>query len=92
MHIHIMELYILSTALSAALAQSVDRPSQAVGSSNPRVVCCDCRHALLVVDKHVFWEVFKSDSEFISDPNFELLVYFSLWGSLLIYKEVYCPH
>jgi len=45
----------------------------AIDSENLRVGCCAiCRQALLAVDRHVFWVIFKSDFEFVSDPNLEL--------------------
>jgi len=47
--------------LSTVVAQSVDRLHMAVDSGNPRVGCCAvCRQALLVVNRHVFWAIFKS--------------------------------
>ena len=61
-------------------------------NGNPRVVCCAvCQQALLAVDRHIFWEIFKSDSKFVSSPNSELLVFFSSWV-FCVYKEGYCPY
>ena len=37
----------------------------------------------MVVDRHVFWAIFKLDSEFVFNSNSEFLIFFSMWDLCL---------
>ena len=80
--IHSVELYRLSTAIEAYRQLWLGTGPMAVDSGNPRVGCCAvCRQIRVLA-------VSKSDSEFASDPNEELLIFFFRGLSVYIKRGI----